>query len=413
MIRGKFSPPPMTRARNGAPLFAGLAAVILIGASPTLAAAAPLATASCVPVGQWRQPGRAARVAPLNVAAARGGVVLLGELHNSAEHHRWQLHSLVALHTLHPELVIGLEMVPRRLQPVLDRWVAGELGEAAFLEAVQWQSVWGYDPALYLPILHFARMHRLPLLALNVDPALPRRVRAEGLAAIPLQAREGVGPPAAASPAYRTRLQTAWQAHGTSNPTDTAAFERFVDSQLLWDRAMAERIASQRRRQPQGLVVALMGSGHLVHGDGVPHQLQALGVEQVRWFLPWDQGQDCAHLKPGLASAVFGLDAPAMAAPAMAAPGLAPPGTRLGIQLEDKGGTVRILRVATDSLAAANDLQVGDQILTIDGAPVHSAQAVITQVRRQPAQKGLKLGLQRHGQRLERVIRFPQPPLLP
>jgi len=413
MIRGKFSPPPMTRARNGAPLFAGLAAVILIGASPTLAAAAPLATASCVPVGQWRQPGRAARVAPLNVAAARGGVVLLGELHNSAEHHRWQLHSLVALHTLHPELVIGLEMVPRRLQPVLDRWVAGELGEAAFLEAVQWQSVWGYDPALYLPILHFARMHRLPLLALNVDPALPRRVRAEGLAAIPLQAREGVGPPAAASPAYRTRLRTAWQAHGTSNPTDTAAFERFVDSQLLWDRAMAERIASQRRRQPQGLVVALMGSGHLVHGDGVPHQLQALGVEQVRWFLPWDQGQDCAHLKPGLASAVFGLDAPAMAAPAMAAPGLAPPGTRLGIQLEDKGGTVRILRVATDSLAAANDLQVGDQILTIDGAPIHSAQAVIAQVRRQPAQKGLKLGLQRHGQRLERVIRFPQPPLLP
>jgi len=408
MIRGKFSPPPMTRARNGVPLFAGLAAVILIGASPTLAAAAPLATASCVPVGQWRQPGRAARVAPLNVAAARGGVVLLGELHNSAEHHRWQLHSLVALHTLHPELVIGLEMVPRRLQPVLDRWVAGELGEAAFLEAVQWQSVWGYDPAPYLPILHVARMHRLPLLALNVDPALPRRVRAEGLAAIPLQAREGVGPPAAASPAYRTRLRTAWQAHGTSNPTDRAAFERFVDSQLLWDRAMAERIASQRRRQPQGLVVALVGSGHLVHGDGVPHQLQALGVEQVRWFLPWDQGQDCANLKPGLATAVFGLAAPPVATPSVAAPVVAPPGTRLGIQLEDKGGTVRILRVATDSLATANDLQVGDQILAIDGAAVRSAKEVIDRVRRQPPETPLRLGLQRHGLRLERVIRFPQ-----
>jgi uncharacterized iron-regulated protein len=400
MIRGTSTPAPMTRPRNGAALVAGLAAATLISAPPTLAGA------PCVPVGEWRQPGHAARVDPLKVAAAGGGVVLLGELHSSAEHHRWQLHSLVALHTLHPELVIGLEMVPRRLQPVLDRWVAGELAEAAFLEAVQWQSVWGYDPALYLPILHFARMHRLPLLALNVDPGLPRRVRAEGLAAIPVQAREGVGPPAAASPAYRTRLRTAWQAHGSANPTDTAAFERFVDSQLLWDRAMAEGIANQRRRQPQGLVVALMGSGHLVFGDGVPHQLQALGVDQVRWFLPWDQGQDCANLKPGLASAVFGLAAPARAAAPMAAPVLAPPGTRLGIQLEDKGGTVRILRVATDSLAAANDLQGGDQILAIDGTPVRSAQEVIAQVRRQPPQRPLRLTLQRQGQRLERVIRF-------
>jgi C-terminal processing protease CtpA/Prc len=62
--------------------------------------------------------------------------------------------------------------------------------------------------------------------------------------------------------------------------------------------------------------------------------------------------------------------------------------------------------VATDSLAAANDLQGGDQILAIDGTPVRSAQEVIAQVRRQPPQRPLRLTLQRQGQRLERVIRF-------
>ena len=48
-----------------------------------------------------------------------------------------------------------MEMFPRRLQPVLDRWVAGGLSEAEFLKQAEWDRVWHYDPQLYLPILHF------------------------------------------------------------------------------------------------------------------------------------------------------------------------------------------------------------------------------------------------------------------
>lgn len=72
---------------------------------------------------------------------ARRPVVLLGERHDSAAHHRWQLATLQALQERSPGLSLGLEMVPRRLQPVLDRWVAGTLEERAFLDALDWPSI--------------------------------------------------------------------------------------------------------------------------------------------------------------------------------------------------------------------------------------------------------------------------------
>ena len=88
----------------------------------------------CVPVGSWIVPG-VRRINDNEVIshAANQSVVLLGEAHANLEHHRWQLQMLVSLHTVHPNLSIGFEMFPRRVQKVLDQWVAGELSEAEFL----------------------------------------------------------------------------------------------------------------------------------------------------------------------------------------------------------------------------------------------------------------------------------------
>jgi hypothetical protein len=405
-------------ARNCLAVLLGITVLALppaaIGAEP------PLAAAHCVPPGVWVEPTaagpRAVGADPLLAAAARRPVVLLGERHDSAAHHRWQLATLEALHARRPRMLLGLEMVPRRLQPVLDRWVAGHLEESTFLAAVEWERVWGFDPNLYLPILRFARARRLPLLALNVDRDTVRRVRAVGFDAVPPEQREGVGRPAPPTPAYRDQLQAAWLAHrpsGTGGASadapglDDPAFRRFVESQQLWDRAMAEAIAAAHRRQPDALVVALIGSGHLAGGGGVPHQLRALGMGEGAWFLPWDSGLDCRGLTPGLATAVFGIGAEA-SPPSQPGEGTAPPpGTRLGIYLVTHGGEVRIERVAPGSLAAAADLRVGDRIVAIAGTAATSAREVIERVRRQPAGTPLRLQLRRNGRPLERTLTFP------
>jgi uncharacterized iron-regulated protein len=374
-----------------------------------VAGASAAAERQCVPTAQWVRP-RADGAAPVAAQAIvdqslAADVVLLGETHDSAEHHRWQLQLLIALHARRPDMVIALEMFPRRVQPALDRWVAGELDEAAFLEASDWRAVWSFNPSLYLPIFHFARMNRVPLLAVNVDRALTRAVAERGLASLPENEREGISDPAPALAGYVDLLFDSWLEHlplkpGDASPErDSDDFRRFVETQLVWDRAMAEGIAAARERQPGVLVVGLMGSGHVVHGWGVAHQLAALGLPGAVSLLPWDSGSDCARLVAGYADAVFGVEAPPRPPAA--------PRVRLGVTLEPVPAGVRIASIAADSVAASARLRVGDVIVELGGAPISTPGQVAQAVARQPPGSWLPVKVQRGRRLLERVARFP------
>jgi uncharacterized iron-regulated protein len=267
---------------------------------------------AAVPVGAWVHSGSGEAADDAIAALARRTVVLLGEKHEEAEHHRWQLHTIAALFGLRLDMVLGFEMFPRRVQPVLNRWSNGELNEAVFLAEVDWPRIWGIDAALYLPLFHFARMHRMPMLALNVDRGTNRRFAAEGVA-VSRAEREGVGDPAPASSSYRDRLFAWFRRHpagGADAGVDSDKFERFVRAQLFWDRAMAEAIAGARSGGQCPVVVGVMGSGHIEYGDGVPHQLAALGVNNVGTALPWCADVECpAHDQP-IADFLFGVAAP-------------------------------------------------------------------------------------------------------
>ena len=183
------------------------------------------------------------------VRAAQGGVVLLGEEHDLAADHRWELASLAYFARMRPGLVLGLEMFPRSKQAALDRFVAGGVSEADFLQQTDWAHVWGFDPALYMPIFRFARDHHIRMLALNVDSKLVHRVAKAGWANVPHSEREGVGDPALPNAAYRAELEGEMQGHAGMNASPSG-LQHFIDAQLLWDRAMAERIAAQHARQP-------------------------------------------------------------------------------------------------------------------------------------------------------------------
>lgn len=315
-------------------------------------------------------------------------VLLLGEIHTSAADHAWQLETLQTLAQRRSRLIVGLEMVPAPRQPVLDRYSAGQLDDAAFLREVGWADVWGHDPNLYLPILRWARARGVPLLALNAEPQLVRRVRREGLTAVPLVERQGIGSPAPLGAAYRARLERAWRTHGGDptaageglSPSEAQDLERFFDSQRLRDRAMAERIAASHRRDPGQLVVALVGRGHLEDGDGVPRQLRDLGLTRVE-----------AALRP---------DLPPACAPA-------PSGARLGAYLESANGAVWVRRVAPGSSAARGGLRVGDRILTVNDQAVDRAGQVIRRVRLQPDGDPLRLSIEREGRQLRLDIQLP------
>lgn len=177
-------------------------------------------------------------------------------------------------------------------------------------ERSEWKKVWGIDAALYLPLLHFARMNGTPMVALNVERALVREVGRRGYDAVPADMREGVGRPAPAPAAYVRQLHEVYLEHAATPPAapDDPAFLRFVAAQQTWDRAMAEALATARARHPERQIVAIVGRMHTVAG-AVPHQLRDLGVTDVAVLLPWDRDARCEALTAGLADAVFGVDA--------------------------------------------------------------------------------------------------------
>lgn len=358
--------------------------------------------ATCVPAGTWIAPRTRERLTAADVTAraAAARVVLLGERHEQADHHRWQLHVVAALQAARPDLVLGFEAFPRRVQPALDRWIAGAVDERTFLVESDWAAVWGFDPALYLPLFHFARMHGVPLRALNVERALVSRVGEAGLAAVPEAEREGVGAPAAAGPEYEALLTQVFDAHpGERTAADGDARRRFVEAQLTWDRAMAEALAAAAAAQPDALVVGVMGSGHVERRFGVPHQLAALGVRDVVVLLPWDAARDCSQLTPDVADAVFGI--------AGDHAGAAADTPRLGVLIAPGDGGVRVADVPAGTIAATAGLRRDDVVVRAAGVPVRTPGDLRAVVERQAPGTWLPLAVRRGGRVRELVAKFP------
>lgn len=395
--------------KNG---FAGLL-LLVVATQLAVAQTKPLkkpAQTNCVPLGSWVAPA-SGQVTNRDVIAraAKNSVVLLGETHINADHHRWQLQTLAALHAERPNMVIGFEMFPRRVQDVLDRWVAGELTEKEFLRVVEWGRVWNTDANLYLPLFHFARMNNIPMVALNIEKKLRRQVAEKGFNGVPVEHREGLTRPAEPSQAYLDYLLPIYKQHDRKEMkkgdigNDDPDFRRFIAGQQLWDRAMAEMLKKALVNGDgieQPLVVGVMGSGHVIHGFGVPHQLNDLGVKEIASLLPWDQNRSCKLLVSGVADAVFGV------LPHISNP-FEPQHQRLGIRFEMGRGGAVILQVEKDSIAEQSNLQDSDVILEMAGMPLKNTEDVVAIVKRHAPGTWLPLKVMRGQQEIEIIAKFP------
>lgn len=370
----------------------------------------PASAPKCPPAPAWyvMTTGTPRPVAGADVLAdaARRDVVLLGEDHNATDHHSWQLQTLAALHVLRPHIVLGFESFPRRVQPALDKWVAGELTVRQFLEQSDWNNVWGAPLELYLPLFQFARINRVPMRALNVERSLTQAVAEKGWDAVPVAQREGVSRPVPASPAYRESLFEVYREHprnGRRKETvtrDDPDFGFFVESQITWDRAMAEALAQPLKTggtAGKPLVVGIAGAGHVRSGYGIPHQLRDLGFTQVATLLPVAP-EECGELQRNVADAVFAL-------PGKPREPAAPP--RLGVLLAESKERVTITEVTAGSLAEKSGLRPGDRIVALGGAPMTRSISVVSAVRLQPPGTWLPLQIERGSEKLDLVIKFP------
>jgi uncharacterized iron-regulated protein len=266
------------------------------------------------PLGVWIDPSNARQIDEVRLMheMAERQVVLLGETHTIAEIHRWQLHVATIIRFIRRNVAVGFEMFPRRVQPVLDEWVAGELDTQQFLDKVEWKNVWGYDPQLYLPLFHFCRQQRVPMLALNCNRPLVTRVGKDGWDAVPEEERDGLSPAAEATVAYREYLFGLGLNRAPTAPVSAMdpKLDRFIRAQQTWDRAFACNIARALVQPDPPLVIGIIGRGHLEYGHGTPYQLRDLGIASVAVLLPARDSLNEAAPINGIADAIFTLVEP-------------------------------------------------------------------------------------------------------
>lgn len=207
-------------------------------------------------------------------------IVLAGEHHTNATHHRKQLEVIDAFHQSGAKVAVGMEMFRSDSQAHLDRWVAGELNDSDF-EKIYYEN-WNYDWSLYAPILKYARDNRIPVLGLNVSRRITSQVARHGFKSLSEEQRGKLNDIACrVDEAYMAFIRRAYGAHAHGNLN----FEYFCESQLVWDNIMAINALNFLERHSDHIVIVIAGSGHVWKG-GIPAQLASRSFTAYTVILP-------------------------------------------------------------------------------------------------------------------------------
>lgn len=211
--------------------------------------------------------GEALTLAELTEALRGIDVIFVGEFHGHNGAHLLQSRLQVALQRQRPAQLLSLEPFSVDEQSILDRYLAGEIGEATLIERTD---AWSNYRASYRPLVEFARRQQLPVIAANAPADLVRCVGREGANYL-----DGLAPvvrqwvpdqPMFTTQAYRDKFLGA-MSHGGHGDQGQAGERRF-QAQLLRDNTMAAAILEARRRHPDHQVLHITGTFHSEGGLG-------------------------------------------------------------------------------------------------------------------------------------------------
>lgn len=255
--------------------------------------------------GAVRADGAAVTRADYEAAVAGSQVVLAGEQHDQLSHHLVQLEAIQAVHRAQGKVVIGLEMLDRTQQPALDAYLSGATSEAEF--AAFWKKAWGFDYALYKPILDYAKSNGLKVKALNAPSSVVRQVGKGGLASLTPEQRALIAARVSpiTDPRYLEYVRQSVGGHGKTATewlqrlglagADPGRVERMIEAMAVWNETMAESVVSAL---PEGPVVVVVGMGHVLYRAGIGESLRSRSAAAYSVVLPWSTG-DRDALRPG------------------------------------------------------------------------------------------------------------------
>jgi uncharacterized iron-regulated protein len=203
-------------------------------------------------------------------------VIFVGEVHNNPEHHLIQVQLLQALMASStPPPTVAMEFFDTTRQPLLDRFMNGELHETAFLEQVDWKNSWRFPYHLYRPLLWTSKDKGNALLGINAPSPVVKKVARSGLSSLTAEERQQVARHMDLDdPAHREYLESIFQQHRDKKSLKHGMqnFEHFYQAQCVWDETMAETIADYIEGHG-GRMVVFTGNGHIANKFGIPDRV--------------------------------------------------------------------------------------------------------------------------------------------
>jgi len=283
-------------------------------------------------------------------------LVFVGETHTSLSDHQLQLQVLKVMHEQGGDLAIGVEWFQRPFQPVLDRYIEGDIGESEFLRKSEYFQRWGFDYRLYRDILRYAQEHGIRVLALNASREITQAIREKGLDGLAKEQRGRLPQSYDFDNAkYAEHLRKIFQIHKGRNQEDPEAFRRFLEVQLTWDETMASGVAEYLAASEDRRVLVFAGKGH-THAAAIPGRVaRRNGIK----------GLSIASYQPGEA---FEQPDFLVLQPSQ----YLPPAGLIGVTLEEKENGVHITSISKGSLAGKAGIKAGDRLLAIGDVPIVS-----------------------------------------
>jgi len=354
-----------------------------------------------IPTGTFLSPDRFVDV------LADSRIVYIGESHDNVVGHRAEAEILRALAHRHPgQVALGMEMFVPAQQDALDRWVAGELGEKAFLKESRWYDNWRMDFDYYRDLLLTARDMGIPVVGLNAPKDVLHKVgRMEDWE--PPGEEGGILEMDMTDPYHAALVDAVYGGHDHGKKS----LETFRRVQVLWDETMAENIvrylSAPGNEEMRMVVVA--GGNHIRNGFGIPRRVfrrfpsvyVTVGLEEVSG----KKGLDKARL--------MDVTIPDFPMPKydfyvyLGFEELEKKGVKLGILMDESDGRILVREILPGSAAAKAGLLRGDALITFGGLPLAGSADLLLELRERNSGDTVSVNVERQGEEKALEVTFP------
>ncbi len=313
-------------------------------------------------------------------------IIYVGERHDRFAHHINQLQIIKKLHEAGYKLAVGMEMFQKPFQKVVNEYLAGRIDERKFLQKSEYFSRWRYDYNLYKPIIDYLKQQNIPVIALNIQGDISRKVAREGLYNLPDDQKKQL--PSAmdfSNEQYREDLNSVFTIH--TQQKELKDFNYFFQAQTLWDECMAESAQKFLENNPESKLVILAGNGHVRHKYGIPGRLHRRNHEPFKVVVQDEEIEDGIADYVLLTTELKGEKSP-----------------KLGIMVEEKDQGLEVKGISHIGPAKKAGLQEGDVIKVFGGQAIKSLADLKLELFYSKIGSNVKIQINRDGKSLDKEM---------